>query len=270
MSGGQAAGPPPPPRPPAGPGPAPAPDGATADIFLGGAVTVYQPRTGFRAGTDSVLLAAALDAGEMGHCLDLGAGAGGALLPAAWRLPKARFTGLERDPAMAGLARLGVAENGLAGRVEIVTGDAGDLPADWAGRFDLVFSNPPYFEPGAIARPGTGKAGAYLESLPLAAWLDAMLYGLRAKGTLVLVHRAAALAEIMAALNGRVGEIAVMPVHAHRGADAKRILVRARKGLRPGPVRLLSGIDLHDGPGGDRSALSRAVSAEGKGLDWGR
>ncbi len=268
------AAPPTPPKAPARPPPTPpappAPQWATADIFLGGAVTVYQPRTGFRAGTDSVLLAAALDPQQGGACLELGSGAGGALLPAAWRLRRARFTGLERDPAMAELCRLGVRANGFADRIDIVTGDAAEQRAGWRERFDLVFSNPPFFEPGAIAAPGEGKAAAYLESLPLADWISAMLWHVRAKGHLVLIHRAAALTDILSALNGRAGDISILPVRPCPGADARRVIVRARKGLRPGPTRLLAGVDLHDAPGGARSGISRAISADGAGLDWGR
>ncbi len=242
---------------------------ATRDTFLSGRVSVFQPARGFRAGTDSVLLAAALDAGATGEALELGCGAGGALLPAAWRAPGMRFTGLERDAAMADLARRGVAENGFEGRVEIIQGDAGDLPKDWHSRFDLVFSNPPFFAEGTIKQPGEGKAGAYVESLSLKDWLDAMLFALRPKGTLIIIHRAAELARILALIERRSGEIAVLPVRPCPGTEAKRVIVRARKGLRSGPMRLLSGIDLFESKGGAISAQMEVITGDGAGLDWG-
>lgn len=241
----------------------------TEDVFLGGEVTVFQPRKGFRAGTDSVLLAAALDAGQRGEALEVGCGAGGALIPALWRLKEARFVGLERDEAAAGLARRGIEKNGFGGRAEIVCGDAGDLPADWENRFDLVFSNPPFFGEETIKEPGEGKAGSYIESLALPDWIAAMLFALRPKGRFVMIHRAAALTEILAGLHARAGEICVLPVRSYPGAEAKRVIVRGRKGLRPGPTRLLAGIDLYDEKGGARSEVSLAVSARGDGLDWG-
>jgi len=95
----------------------------TNDAFLDGRVRVFQPRKGFRAGTDSVLLAAAIDPDLTGRALEIGCGAGGALLPACACLPGLSFTGLERDASMASLARRGVAENDIGGRVEIVDGD---------------------------------------------------------------------------------------------------------------------------------------------------
>ena len=60
---------------------------ATDDAFLGGALRVLQPLSGYRAGVDAVLLAAAapLDAGRAARVLDCGAGVGtvGLSLPSA-------------------------------------------------------------------------------------------------------------------------------------------------------------------------------------------
>lgn len=245
-------------------------DGAiTRDAFLNGKVHVFQPAKGFRAGTDSVLLAAALNAEAKGRALEVGCGAGGALLPAAARLADMSFTGLETDTDMTALAERGVAENGLSDRVNIIVGSAGGMYPDWQNAFDLVFSNPPFFGEGTIKQPGEGKGAAYLESLPLKDWINAMLFALRPKGTFVMIHRAAELARILAVIERQTGEIAVLPVRSYPGADAKRVIVRARKGLRSGPMRLLSGIDLYNSKGGERTALSEAITYDGIGLDWG-
>lgn len=242
---------------------------ASRDAFLSGRVHVFQPERGFRAGTDSVLLAAALDKDMRGQALEIGCGAGGALFPAAWRLAEMRFTGLERDADMLALAERGVADNQMQARVSLVQGDAGQMPADWENRFDLVFSNPPFFGAGTIKTPGEGKQAAYVESLPLKGWIDAMLFALRPKGTFVMIHRAAELARILALIERRTGEISVLPVRSFPGADAKRVIIRARKGLRSGPARLLFGIDLYKAKSGTPSTLMQGVARDGEGLDWG-
>lgn len=243
-------------------------DSYTIDAFLDGRVRVVQPRKGFRAGTDSVLLAAAIDPDLTGTALELGCGAGGALLPASACVPNVRFTGVERDPVMADLARRGVAENDLGARVEIVDGDAKAVPPDWQNMFDCVFSNPPFFSAGSIQTPGEGKGGAYLESLPLKDWINAMLFALRPKGTFLMIHRAAELARILGPLERQAGDICVLPVRSFPGADAKRVLVRARKGLRPGPMRLLAGIDLYERKGGERTSLCKALTYDGARINW--
>ena len=237
------------------------------DTLLGGRLTLFQPEKGLRATTDSLLLAAALPEGRA-CALELGSGCGGALLPAAWRLGETCFTGLEIDAGAVALARRSVRANAMDARVSVVEGDAAILPPGWENSFDLVFANPPYFREGEISPPGDGKTGAYLESLPLAGWISAMLFAARPKGMLVIIHRAAELPGLMAALQHRAGEIAVMPVRAHAGADAGRVIIRARKALRPGPARLLAGISLHDGKGGPPGETMRRVEA-GEGLDWG-
>lgn len=241
---------------------------ATCDEFLGGRTKVFQPKQGFRAGTDSILLAAALDKGMTGSALEVGSGAGGALFPAAARLPQMAFTGLERDPVMVELAERGVAENKTQDRIAIVEGDAGAMHGDWQNRFDLAFSNPPFFETGAIQTPGPGKSTAYLESLPLKDWINAMLFALRPKGTFVMVHRAADLARILSVLERQSGEIAVLPVHSYPGEAAKRVLVRARKGLRSGPMRLLEPRYLYASKGGPRSDWAFGLQQDANGIDW--
>ena len=240
----------------------------TEDAFFSGKVTVFQPKTGFRAGTDSVLLAAALDADASGQALELGTGSGAALLMAAHRVPGMSFTAVEMDPAMATLARNGAEKNGFADRVHVLDRDVDALPRSWENRFDLVFSNPPFFAGGTIQAPGQGKTTAYLESVSLDDWLGGKLFTLRPKGSLVMIHRAADLSRILALLDHKVGEITVLPIHSYPGEDAKRILVRARKGLRPGPLRLADGLYLYESKGGARTPMMARIAGEGAGLEW--
>lgn len=240
----------------------------TVDAFYSGRIQVYQPKQGFRAGTDSLLLASALDCSTQGEVLEMGCGSGGALLPAAHRLKQARLTGLEIDPAMAGLAQQGVQANGFEDRVEIVQGNANDLEDNWQNRFELVFSNPPFFETGTIQAPGNGKEAAYLENVSLKDWINAMLFALRPKGTFVMVHRAADLARILSIIERQTGEISVLPIHSYPGAEAKRVLVRARKGLRSGPMRLLEPRYLYEERGGERRGWTLDMQRDGAEIDW--
>lgn len=241
---------------------------ATVDDFYDGRLKIVQPARGFRAGTDSLLLAAALPADLTGAALELGCGCGGALLTAAYRMPQAQVSGIDIDADMIALARRGILENGYQDRVDVDCRDAAALPPDWQNRFDLVFSNPPFFESGTIQTPGDGKDAAYLESVSLKDWINAMLFALRPKGQFIIVHRAADLARILAAIERQTGEIIVQPVHSYPGAEAKRVLVRARKGLRSGPMRLLEPRYLYQSKGGDRTDWALAMQRDGTGIDW--
>lgn len=240
----------------------------TRDAFLGGRVFVFQPKSGFRGGSDSVLLAAAIDADQKGEVLEFGCGSGAALLPAATRVASLAFVGLDKDREAIERAKRGVAENGFTDRVRCIVADAAALPDGFNERFDLVFSNPPFFEADRTEAPGAGKHHAYLESIDLEAWVKSMLSALRRKGTFLMIHRAAELARLLAVLEPLAGEIAVLPVRSFPGGDAKRVIIRARKGLRRGPVRLLNGIELYSEKGGPPSAIMDAISRHGDGIDW--
>ena len=80
---------------------------------------------------------------------------------------------------------------------------------------------------------------------------------LHSAGTLTLIWRADGLAEVLAALDARFGDVAVLPVHGRAGAPAIRVLVRARKGSRA-PLALLPGLMLND-EAGKPTAAAEAV-----------
>jgi len=239
----------------------------TQDTVYQGRVRLVQPEAGFRAGFDSLALAAALPEMAGGEALELGCGCGGALLPAAFRMPGVRFTGLEQDGAAADMARQGAELNGFGGRAGIETGEASAWVPGHENRFDLVFANPPYFEPGKISAPGEGKAGAYIESLPLEGWVKAMVFAARPRAPVVMIHRAAELARILAQFDRQAGEITVLPIASKAGEPARRVLVRARKGLKRGPLTLLPPLVTHLEDGGARTAAAQAI-VEGLAISW--
>jgi tRNA1(Val) A37 N6-methylase TrmN6 len=244
-----------------------APDGPNADAFLGGRVWVHQPETGYRAGLDAVLLAASLSADDGDRLAEAGTGAGAAVMCAAARLPWARFSGFERDDAMVALARRGVETNGFSGRVTIDLADIAERKPELENLFDQAFANPPFFNPGEVRPPAAGKESAYLAHTPLRAWGLFLLHVTRPRGRITMIHRAAALANVLELFDPRAGEIEVLPVRPAPGEAASRILVRARKGLRRGPVRLYDGLTLHTSPGGALTERAEAVLG-GAELDW--
>ena len=238
----------------------------TQDTVYQGRVKLVQPLKGFRAGSDSLLLAASLQERTSGAALELGCGCGGALLPAAFRMPGVQFTGVEIDADMAALAEAGAVSNGFEDRVAVATAEASDWVKAHENSFDIVFANPPYFEPGRISAPGEGKTSAYLDSLDVAGWVKAMVFAAKPRAPVVLVHRAAELARLLAALDRQTGDITVLPIAAKPGEEARRVLIRGRKGLKRGPVRLLAPLHTHDAVGAPSEASRRVT--EGHMIAW--
>jgi tRNA1(Val) A37 N6-methylase TrmN6 len=126
-------------------------------------------------------------------------------------------------------------------------------------------ANPPYLESGRADVPADPvQATATVEGAArLADWVAAMTRLVRRKGTVTLIHRADRLADLLAALHGRAGEIVVAPLWPSADADAKRVLVRARVGVAT-PLRLAPGLLLHDS--GSFTAAARAVLEGGQAL----
>jgi tRNA1(Val) A37 N6-methylase TrmN6 len=230
----------------------------TEDALLGGRVRLRQPAQGYRAAIDPVLLAASLADGFRGRIADLGCGVGAAALCAAVRLAAATIVGIERDPALAELARQNVAANALTGRVTVLTADIRDAGSQDA--FDAVLANPPYLEAArANAQPDARKAAATIEDdAALDVWVDAALARLRPKGMLAMIHRADRLDDLLAALRGRAGEAVVFPLWPKAGVAAKRVIVRARKGVRS-PLVLSAGLVLHEMDGRYTPAAERIL-----------
>lgn len=243
--------------------------GVTEDTVLNGRVRLRQPATGYRAGMDAALLAAACDAGPGDRVIEAGCGVGGALLAAATRRPGTRFVGLERDPAAVDLARSNVTVNALADRVEIVGGDvergfrALNLPV-----FDAVISNPPFFDdPGALRAPAPEKSGAWMADGGLAAWTGFCLKAVREGGTITLIHRADRLADLLALLAPKAGSFRIRPVAPFADAPAKRVIVRAIK-TGKAPLALLPPLVLHDREGAGHSAQAEAILRGDAALGW--
>lgn len=229
------------------------------DAFLGGRLVLRQPARGYRAGADAVMLAAACRAAAGERVLELGCGAGVALLCLGARVPRLDLTGLERQQAMAELARHNAAMTGIPAR--IVTGDLEAMPAELRAEvFDHVIANPPFFAGGTRA-PDASRAVARHEETPLEDWIDAGLRRLRPGGWLTLIHRSEALDRILAALIGRAGDVSVLPIAARDGHDAGRVIVAARKGAR-GALRLRAPFVLHEKPAHERDGEDLTPAAQ--------
>ena len=145
----------------------------TEDGFLGGRLRIRQPKRGYRAGMDPVLLAAAVEARAGERALELGCGVGVALLCLLHRVPGLHGTGVERQGDLAALAEVNARANGAAAR--IVTADVAALPAALkVESFDHVLMNPPFFErhAGSAAADAGREAGRGEDWLMNTPWLS--------------------------------------------------------------------------------------------------
>jgi tRNA1(Val) A37 N6-methylase TrmN6 len=222
------------------------------DAFLGGRLTIAQPLKGFRAGTDSVLLGAAVGH-TAGTVLDLGAGVGTATLVALADRPALHATLVESDAAMAALAAANIAGNGFGPRASIVETSvtasgriraAAGLRAD---AYTAVIANPPFFEGGTQAS-SRGRAARHMPVGELDLWVKCAATHAAPGGEVIFIHPADRLAALLAAFEARFGAITVLPLAPRDGEPVNRILVRGIKGSRA-RLTLLASRSMHTASG---------------------
>lgn len=231
------------------------------DAFLGGRLKLGQPRTGYRAATDPVLLAAFVPARPGERVLDLGCGAGTAGLCLAARVSGIDLHGLELQPDYAALARRNAAGNGLA--MTVHEGDLRHPPASLRRLvFDHVLANPPFHRAADTAAADPGRDLAHREGeASLADWIAAGLRRLAPGGSVALVHRTERLGEMLAALAGAAGAVEILPIASRAGQPARRLLIRARKGSKA-PLSLCSPLTFHAGNAHERDEESYTAEVQ--------
>lgn len=217
----------------------------TDDAFLGGRLRVLQPARGYRAGTDAVMLAAAVPAMSGEAVLELGCGTGVVLLCLAARVAALDLTGVERQESYADLARRNCARNGIT--ADIVEADIRDLPPVVKDRsFDHVLANPPFYNRrDGLPGEDLGREGAMATDMPIGDWARIGLRRLRPRGRLTMITMAEHLPEILASAGG-IG-VTILPVAARIGRRPERVIVSVIKGGRA-PFRLLAPMIMHEGP----------------------
>jgi tRNA1(Val) A37 N6-methylase TrmN6 len=214
----------------------------TEDGFLNGRLNLRQPKRGFRAGLDAVMLAAAIPAKAGETALELGAGVGTASLCLALRTG-CDVTGLEIDPQLAGLANQNAALNAMSDRVRFVTADA--LTTSMDRRFDHVFCNPPFHDDTGPRSPNAQRARALQDAGTLKDWVRNGLKYVASKGSFTIILRADRSVEALAALPSK--GVRIFPLLPRADAPPKRVIIHWSEG--GGGVPQSPGLILHQADG---------------------
>ena len=204
----------------------------TRDTILGGALTVVQPRDGYRFSVDSILLARFATARSRDRVLELGGGCGViAMVIAALTRPRETIV-LEIQPQMAQLAARNARDNGLA-NLHCMCADirAPHIAGVKQGSFDLVVCNPPFHARGAgrqspnrSRRQARGDMGASLAEFAAAA----RRY-VRNGGRVASIFAAVRSAELISTLRAnRLEPKRMRFVHPRIGLPASSVMIEAR------------------------------------------
>ena len=230
------------------------------DKFLGGRIELLQPVKGFRAGTDTVMLASAVPACEGDQILELGAGSGVALCCLGARVADVNLIGVEIQLEIAALARRNLERCELRG--EIYCTDINDLPKEVRmQQFDHVMMNPPFYDARAHTAPSAAsKATAHITRTNVSEWVKRAGKRLKPKGSLTIIHRTESLLDIIAGL-GEFGDVRILPISSDIHLEAKTMIIQARK-QTAGKLKLLPPFLTHDANKNETEHLKK-ITREG-------
>ncbi len=245
----------------------------TRDRFLGGKIEVLQPsRHGHRSGLDAILLAATLPHDCQGNAADLGSGSGVAGLAAIALRPQLNVLLVENNPMMAELAyqTSNLAKNSaLSSRVEVLEADVTLTGANRqnaglaGGSFEFAIMNPPYLDTSSNrASNDLVKAEAHMMGYGgLDAWMRTATSILKPGGMLAMIYRSQSIGQIIAATQGRFGNLQFMPIHPKSDQPAKLLLLRAIKGSRA-PISFVPPIIVHNADGSFTAKAAAILSGD--------
>lgn len=228
-------------------------DNFTNDYLLDKKVKIFQPADGYRASSDAVLLSAIPeDDVQNARILDVGSGTGAVSLCLAHRLQKnnVQIIGLELQEELAKLS----AQSAAANNFDFVKFYWADIRqklniAEYKPcSFDVVISNPPYSEHD-MPSPNTSKATAHNHlDFDLAHWLSFCLKSLKPFGIFYMINRTEALPNICTFLDGKAGNITILPIFSKANQTAKRVIISAQKDSKA-PCKILPPLIMHDANG---------------------
>ena len=243
----------------------------TEDEFLGGKLVIKQPRNGYRAGVDPVLLAASVNAKPKQSVLELGCGVGVASLCLGRRVPDLQLTGIEIQSDLAQLARENAGHNTL--KMNVVTGDLAALPEGLkTSQFDHVIANPPYFDRmKTTPAPDPSRERSMGEQTPLINWASVASKRVKPKGYVHFIFRSERLPELLNALPKDLGSLRVLPFSPRIGRASELLILRARKSGHAGfcleaPIIMHKGAE-HTKDGDSYTELLSRVLRHGAKID---
>ncbi len=147
--------------------------------------SIIQDRSAMKVGTDAMLLGSFIEPNQKGNCLEIGTGTGVISLMILQRSPEIKITALEIDFESIEEANQNFTNSPWKDRVEGVLCDF--LEYSTSERFDLIVSNPPYFENGLLNESKRKASSRHEASLPLVNLFEKSKELLSEKGEFVLI-----------------------------------------------------------------------------------
>lgn len=234
----------------------------------------YQPKNGFRAGIDSVLLAAGVNP-KSTSILELGSGAGIVSCCILADLNHATGLLIEVNNQVVGIATNNLTLNQFDQRAKVIELD---VTAKGASRFEAglqsdfyttTVANPPFFDDstGTVSPDNGRKTARHMSESQLDKWVKTAATSTAPKGEIIFIHTMTALPQLLNSFSHRFGNITILPIASRAGEPATRLLIRGIKGSKA-PLKLLSPLVIHNEQGREFMPETEEIFRGKSRLDW--
>lgn len=235
----------------------------TKDSIFNGAISLYQPKYGYRVAIDPIVLASVVEIKRNQTVLDVGCGVGTISLILKYFDKSQTVTSLDIDSFMTDLCRKNSEINNLPLNI-INCGVGFNILKD--KNFDCVVTNPPFYNPNNF-RSSEKKFVANFETIDIKSWISFCMKRLKDRGNFYIIHIPEKLDDILVALEDSAGKIEIIPIYSHANQFARRIIIKCKKGSKE-PLKILPGIISHKENNEYSDILTAVLSGKFSNSDW--
>jgi tRNA1Val (adenine37-N6)-methyltransferase len=238
--------------------------GETINGLLRNKIRVIQARRGYRVSEDTIILTwfTRPEAGEL--FLDAGAGCGVIAFGLLAMQPTARVVGLEIQHALADRAHRGAKLNEFESKVLIIRGDLREADRFFRPTvFDVVVSNPPYYEPGRgrINLQEEKALSRHQMMMPPEDLFRVSSKLLKAEGRLSLIYPVTGLDRIKKVMNKTgFGVTRMLWIQSQPDVEPGLVCLEAKLGDKPPPEENV--LCLYEKPGKRTSEAAQILAGE--------
>ena len=188
--------------------------------------TVFHDECAMKVGTDGTLLGAWATVDHVDSVLDVGCGCGLIALMIAQRSSASTIIGIDNhEPSIRQAAR-NTAASDWSDRLRMSFHDVRDLTVEEFGRFDLIVSNPPFYEEDVSCPDLSRNSARHTGSLNFDQLVDAAVRLLSDNGTLSLILPAKSRATFVGTAASRGLYLSrITSVYTKHGKPPKRVLM---------------------------------------------
>jgi tRNA1Val (adenine37-N6)-methyltransferase len=225
----------------------------TVDKILRGKISIIQSKKGFRYGFDAVFLAAFVNGylkkikKKKISLVDVGSGVGTISLIIAYQNDQINITAIENNDTYLAVANENILRNNFQKKINLMRGDIFNIDNDLMNRFDIVVTNPPFYD--QQQKKSENELDNYAKRIiNYESWIENSVKLLKDKGIIFLIIPTQLLEKSLKFLGTKTGSFKIFPIWPNHKKSSKRLILFAKKG-GVSPTELMAGMRLFNNQG---------------------